>query len=88
MEDKFLDFDARRKPLTDHYCVKCQRDLKPDAEYRLIVLQDIPPHISNKIIHPDDLEDFDPRTMTICNIGMNCAKTVGLAWTISKEELA
>jgi len=89
---KFIDFDARRDPKTPFWCIMCQKDLKPDQAHKLVrlILTDHGawPHA----MHPDDVASFDAGELTIpenahdhgaVRIGMDCAKKLGLAWTLA-----
>lgn len=80
---KFIDFDARREPKTDRWCVCCQKDLKPDAPVRKVYVGE-----SMQAIHPADLKaylDAPPSSIDIGPhlIGMNCARKLGLEWTVA-----
>lgn len=70
---KFLDYDARRKPKTDHSCVKCQRDLKPGQPFRIV-------HVFEGafVVHPDGPQ---PDDVSAYPVGMDCAKAIGMEWT-------
>lgn len=76
---KFIDFDARRLPKTDHWCVCCQRDLKVGTEYRAVkLLNDEEPFA----IHPDD---HGPLPRKLWPIGMDCARRLGMEWTVAAD---
>lgn len=54
---KFIDFDARRDPRTDHWCIRCQKDIAPDqphATVRCLVIDGAP-----YALHPDDEAAYD-----------------------------
>lgn len=78
----FLDFDARRDPKTPHYCVKCQRDLKPSQPTRTVHLV-LGGHM---VLHPDDEAAYqaaqdDNGDVGLNPVGMDCARRIGLQWT-------
>lgn len=73
----FIDPDFRPTPKTKHFCCVCQRDIKSDAAHRIVFLRpdegftqiDRPAAPSEKAVrHP---------------VGMNCAKKIGLEWSIA-----
>ena len=74
---KFLDYDARPEPKTKHYCVKCQRDLKPGSTYRLVALR----HGEPTIIHPADF-GLGATDVEVRPVGMDCARIIGTEWTM------
>ncbi len=46
---KFIDFDARRDPKTERWCIMCQRDLKRGSGYRYVNVVEF-----MQAVHPDD----------------------------------
>lgn len=75
----FLDHDARPKPKTKRYCVKCQKDIKPSARARIVRLEDV------HAIHPDYIV---PLIGADFLVGMDCARQLGMNFTrpeLSKE---
>lgn len=80
---KFIDFDSRREPKTKHYCVACQKDLK--GLHRFVYVGE-----GMEAIHPDDVSSYlsDPTRSSIgigpFPIGMDCAKRLGLEWSIKE----
>lgn len=77
---KFLDYDARRTPHTDHFCIKCQKDIKPGQPVRMV-------HLINggiDILHPDDEAKYMPDAgeMGLHAVGSDCAQKIGLEWTV------
>lgn len=79
--------DFRRKPKTDVYCWRCQKDLAPNQPKRWVVFT----ADGSAIIHPDDLPDASTaygdewhvnNTMGAFPVGMDCAKKIGMEWTI------
>lgn len=85
---KFLDFDARREPKTDRYCIKCQKDMAPDQVCRMVHIVDG----GAMVLHPDDEEAYlaagralpggqHPGDCGCHPIGGDCARKLGLDWT-------
>lgn len=79
----FLDYDARRNPKTDFFCVACQKDmdqLKPVRAVHLIAG-------GYTVLHPDDELQYEPDggDMGCWPIGECCAKKLGLEWTHAKS---
>jgi len=79
LRKKELDYDARRRPKTDHHCVRCQRDIKPGSRYRMVHVIDG----GGQILHPADEAAYvsDAGEMGLHPVGMDCARTIGLEWT-------
>lgn len=77
---KFLDYDARRKPKTDHFCIKCQRDLKPGQPFRIVHV-----HEGAFAIHPEGPQPASD--VSAYPIGMDCARSLGMEWTIPGNSL-
>lgn len=77
---KFLDYDARREPKTDHFCIKCQKDLNPKKPRRIVLLAGM------MALHPSDYDMRRRIHHEIWPIGMCCAKKLGMEWTISYEQ--
>lgn len=77
----FLDYDARREPKTDEYCIRCQRDLK-QGQRRFHV------HLvsgGTRVLHPADETLYeargglaDPGEMGWHPIGADCARLIGM----------
>lgn len=81
---KDIDFDARRDPKTNHYCVACQKDLKQGQKHRTV-------HMIKggyTALHPEDEHKYKPDSgdMGHWPIGMDCAKKLGLEWTHEKKD--
>lgn len=72
MRTKFLDYDARRKPKTSRYCVKCQRDFRVGDSVRVVRVNGV------AVVHP---EDVTPGIGEDYLIGIQCAKVLGWEWT-------
>jgi hypothetical protein len=74
-----IDYDARRKPRTRRFCVKCQKDLDPGKHVRRVyVTRDM------EAVHPDDLERY-PRSNGDLGwwlIGNDCAAILRVEWTL------
>ena len=52
---EFIDYDARRKPRTKRFCVKCQKALDPGKLVRRVyVTRDM------EAVHPDDIGRYVP----------------------------
>ena len=50
---QFIDYDARRKPRTKRFCVKCQKDLSPGKHVRRVyVTRDMEDAECNQFCHP------------------------------------
>ena len=76
---EFLDYDARRKPRTKRFCVKCQKDLDPAKLVRRIyVTRDM------EAVHPDDIGRYLPSDGDLgwWLIGNDCARILGMEWTL------
>ena len=78
---EFIDYDARRKPRTKRFCVKCQKDLDPGKPVRRVyVTRDM------EAVHPDDLGRYLPSDGDLGwrLIGNDCARLLGMEWTLPK----
>lgn len=81
---KFIDFDARRDPKTNRYCVCCQKDLKEGQPHRVVFVGE-----AMHAIHPDDIEQYlalpiGQRSSIQIGaelMGMACAKKLGIEFT-------
>lgn len=71
MRSVFLDYDARREPKTTRYCVRCQRDIRPDQTARVVRVKDA------MVLHPDDAGAHGNEFL----IGLDCAKALGLEFS-------
>jgi len=79
---KFIDYDARRKPRTKRFCVKCQKDLDTSKPVRRVYVTG-----DMEAIHPDDFgrylhSDGDFRWLLI---GNDCARILGMEWTLPEN---
>lgn len=80
---RFLDFDARHLPKTDHYCCKCQKDLTPGAQFRVVHLV----RGGAYVLHPNDEERYQASGLHDDDvgahpIGLDCARKLGLEWSV------
>lgn len=84
---KFIEFDARRDPKTDFYCICCQKDLKIGQKHRLVYVGE-----GMNAIHPDDVQEYlNQKVKSSLDIGpwkmgFGCAKKLGLEWTLPVNE--
>lgn len=77
MRTKEIPESSRRTPKTEHYCVVCQKDIKPKAKFLWVHVVGGGTHV----LHPDDEADFDGKgDMGMFPIGSDCAKKIGLEW--------
>ena len=76
----FIDYDARPRPKTSLWCVKCQKDLKPDRPNRLAYVTG-----EMEAVHCDDLPEYvrQPSDFGFLAIGSDCARRVGLEFTFA-----
>lgn len=68
----FLDFDARPSPKTSRYCTKCQKDIKPGSEARIVRV-----HNWN-VIHPEEIQNGIGEDWLV---GLDCARKIGMEFT-------
>jgi hypothetical protein len=76
---EFIDYDARRKPRTRRYCVRCQKDIDPGKPTRKVYVS-----CDMEAIHLDDLGRYVPSEGD-CGwllIGNDCARILGIEWTL------
>jgi hypothetical protein len=75
---EFIDYDARRKPRSVRFCVKCQKDLDPKPVRRVYVTADM------VAVHPDDFRQYVPTAGDFgwLLIGNDCARILGTEWTL------
>lgn len=81
-----LDGDFRRDPKSDHFCARCQKDLKAGQRYRVV-------HLvwgGHNVLHPGDEARYQataavngqhPGELGCFPVGMDCARKIGLEWT-------
>lgn len=87
MRIAFIDYDARRRPRTDRFCVACQRDLKAGVRVRTVHVVADENGSTPFALHPEDeaawaAQNTDTeRDHGIWLIGNDCAKILGLEWT-------
>lgn len=74
-----LGADNRRDPKTNHYCVRCHKELKIGQPFREVHLIDDGP----TVLHPEDESLYvrDGGDMGLWPIGPDCAKKVGIEFT-------
>lgn len=95
-----IDFDARRDPQTNRYCVHCQRDLSPNGYVRFgrVLMVGRGPILT---LHPDDVHEWQDGMMRIemkdgfqkngiedlgwLPFGVTCARRHGVEWTIDEN---
>lgn len=63
MRQVLLDYDSRPEPKTKRFCVKCQRDIKPNQPARVVRL------LEAMVLHRDDAADVGQDWL----VGMDCA---------------
>jgi hypothetical protein len=82
LRTKPIDYDARRDPRTDFYCIVCQKDMDRSKPCRSVHLIEGGPIV----LHPDDESKYvsDGGEMGCCPIGEDCAKKLGREWTHPK----
>lgn len=84
LRTKFIDPDYRVDPKTDHFCGRCQKDMKPGQPYRVIHLVNGGPfalHRDYEAAYKADAGDL------VCfPVGMDCAKKIGLEYTHDPKE--
>lgn len=82
--EAIFDYDARRRPRTKRCCTKCQRDILEGSPVRWI-------HIVSggaTVLHPEDEQRYqsDGGDMGFFEVGMECARIIGLEWTHDKPK--
>lgn len=81
MRTTFLDYYAHRNPKTDHYCCMCQRDLNQKKQFRTVRVS-----MDMMVLHPGDYDTTSSRLFEKFAIGMDCAKRLGLEWSVAHDE--
>lgn len=78
---KFLDYDARRDPKTNVFCVRCQKDIKGEPKLHVHLVDGGP-----FVLHPEDENKYvdDGGDLLFHPIGSCCAKILGMEW-VHKE---
>lgn len=76
-----LDYDARREPETDRFCIKCQKDLKPGQPARTVYLES--GGGPSVLVHPEDIALVPVDSWLL---GMDCAKQIGLEWSVPEAK--
>lgn len=75
----WIDPDFRRDPKTDHYCVRCQRDLKPGQPFRMVCLAFEGFYVWDPAIH--SVDPTGETDMGLHPVGMDCARKIGIKFT-------
>lgn len=72
--------DYRNDPKTKFFCFWCQKDMNPTKPYRMIHLID-----GEAVLHPEDEHAYvsDGGDLEVYPIGSDCAKRLGLEWTLT-----
>lgn len=79
-----LDADNRKNPNTDHFCVRCHKDIKPGQPVRWVRPTD---WSFAQVMHADDVT---PEIIAATErgeypgafmVGTDCAKKIGLEYT-------
>ncbi|MFA7256030.1 MAG: hypothetical protein WC047_00445 [Kiritimatiellales bacterium] len=77
MRKAWMDFDTRRQPKTDRWCVCCQRDINPGSQARTVRILDFP-----WVLHPEDAG--------VCGevflVGLDCARKIGIEFTLPETK--
>lgn len=92
----FIDYDARRNPGTDRWCIACQRDIASGAKaakVRLLLIDGGRPEAVHRedvalldlgvLLAPENAEDGGWVVM-----GMDCAATLGTEWWSAETPIA
>lgn len=79
----FLDFDGRPQPKTQRWCVKCQRDIRPEWPARRVWMDD---RQWAMVVHPEDRHLVPAENLDAFLLGMDCAKKLGMEWSVATEE--
>ena len=80
---KYTDPDFRRNPKTKLFCYQCQKDLNPDSPYRMVFVVE-----SMSARHPADVAGYTmgKNDFGWAPIGSDCARRLGLEWSVPKGE--
>jgi hypothetical protein len=78
---EFIDYDARPQPKTNHFCCKCQKDFKQGQAHRRVFCIEFP-----FAVHPDDVHMVPEGKGDWYEIGLDCARALGLEWTFPATE--
>jgi hypothetical protein len=81
MRTRFIDFDARRKPKSNFYCIACQRDIRPEEKHRRVLTVSGEPFA----VHPEDHAQVPTDKAVWHFIGLSCARKLGLEWSLPAE---
>lgn len=84
----FIDFDARRDPKGEDWCIMCQKDLNGTYDTVHVYLDEAAPYA----VHPDDINYVKNGILTvkgedlgIQKIGKDCAKKLGSEWILKSQ---
>jgi hypothetical protein len=74
---KCIDPDYRKDPKTDHFCCRCQKDIR--GAHRFVHLVNGGPFA----LHPEDESKYiaDSGDLGSFPIGPDCARKIGVEWT-------
>lgn len=81
----FIDYDARREPKTDRFCVRCQKDIKTGSPARVVHFVDgnvMALHPEDEALYAQVVNKSGDGGMWL--LGMDCARIVGLEWSVSE----
>lgn len=81
LRTKFIDYDARRNPKSNYYCIACQRDIKPGERHRRVLTVNGEPFA----VHPEDHSRVPTASADWHFIGISCARKLGLEWSLPAE---
>lgn len=79
---KWMDPDFRPRPKTHIWCRICMRDLKPGSKRRMVLFEEN--HF--EAVHRDDWAAARalPGVWNLEPIGMDCARRLGLEWSMEQ----
>jgi len=78
MRTVFLDYDARRVPKTERFCMRCQKDIQPGQAARLIRVLEI--NGAPMVLHPEDAGEKGIDWI----VDEDCARKIG--WDFTRPE--
>ncbi len=75
-----IDPDYRTEPKTKVYCARCQKDLKEGQPRRILCLIES----GMSVLHPLDQVRYVEAGLPVEHhpVGMDCARKIGLEWSI------
>jgi hypothetical protein len=77
-----LDPDCRPEPKTSRFCIRCQKDIRPDRPARRVWLDD---RRWATVVHPEDRHLVPPENLGEWLLGMDCAKKIGMEWSVEVQ---